>query len=130
MTRSWEGEPGLLWYSKTTVIPQHFTCYKISTAGLHSSSVTISGLNERLQNGGNIVIAEGYMWEFERRGYLKSGGFVPEVVIEHPEMVRSMHYEYVHAGSDVVEAFTDSTVGTIEKHLDNVRTTVYCMNEQ
>lgn len=50
------------------------------------------------------------MWEFERRGYLKSGGFVPEVVLEHPEMVRAMHYEYVHAGSDVVEAFTVSVM--------------------
>ena len=46
------------------------------------------------------------MWEFERRGYLKSGGFVPEVVLENPEMVKAMHHEYVHAGSDVVEAFT------------------------
>lgn len=66
----------------------------------------VKGLKERLKDGENIIIAEGYMWEFERRGYLKSGGFVPEVVIEHPEMVRAMHYEFVHAGSDVVEAFT------------------------
>lgn len=64
------------------------------------------GLVERLKDGENILIAEGYMWEFERRGYLKSGGFVPEVVIENPEMVRAMHREFVHAGSDVVEAFT------------------------
>jgi S-methylmethionine-dependent homocysteine/selenocysteine methylase len=65
-----------------------------------------AGLAERLKDGENIIIAEGYMWEFERRGYLKSGGFVPEVVLENPEMVKAMHREYVHAGSDVVEAFT------------------------
>lgn len=63
---------------------------------------------ERLQDGGTIVIAEGYLWELERRGYLKSGGFVPEVVLENPEQVEHLHREFVHAGSDVVEAFTVS----------------------
>lgn len=46
------------------------------------------------------------MWEFGRRGYLKYGGFIPEVVLEHPDLVESMHEEFVHAGTDVVEAFT------------------------
>jgi betaine-homocysteine S-methyltransferase len=31
---------------------------------------------------------------------------VPEVVLEHPELVAGLHREFVHAGSDVVEAFT------------------------
>lgn len=48
------------------------------------------------------------MWEFERRGYLKCGGNVPEVVLDNPELVRILHREFVHAGSDVVEAFTVS----------------------
>ena len=65
---------------------------------------------ERLKDGDNIVIGEGYLWEFERRGYLKSGGFVPEVVLEFPEVVKACHREYVHAGSDVVEAFTVRTI--------------------
>ena len=51
-------------------------------------------------------MAEGYLIEFERRGYLKGGAFVPEVVLEHPELVRQLHEEFVHAGSDVVVAFT------------------------
>ena len=67
-----------------------------------------TGLVERLRDGESVIIAEGYMWEFERRGYLKLGAQTPEVVIEHPEMVISMHKEFVHAGSDVVEAFTVS----------------------
>ena len=46
------------------------------------------------------------MFEFEARGYLKTGAFVPEVVLEHPHLVREMHREFVHAGSDVVLAFT------------------------
>ena len=52
------------------------------------------------------MCAEGYLFECERRGYLQAGAFVPEVVLEHPEVVESLHREFVHAGSDVVEAFT------------------------
>jgi len=53
-----------------------------------------------------IVCAEGYLFECERRGYLQAGAFVPEVVLDHPEVVDELHREFVHAGSDVVEAFT------------------------
>jgi betaine-homocysteine S-methyltransferase len=31
---------------------------------------------------------------------------VPEIVLEHPDLVAGLHREFVHAGSDVVEAFT------------------------
>jgi len=60
---------------------------------------------ERLEQG-PVICAEGYLFEFERRGYLQAGAFVPEVVLEHPELVAELHREFVHAGSDVVEAFT------------------------
>ena len=63
------------------------------------------GLLERLDDGA-VICAEGYLFELERRGYLQAGAFVPEVVLEHPELVASLHREFVHAGSDVVEAFT------------------------
>jgi betaine-homocysteine S-methyltransferase len=63
------------------------------------------GLLERLAEG-PVICAEGYLFEFERRGYLQAGAFVPEVVLEHPELVTQLHREFVHAGSDVVEAFT------------------------
>src|SRR3954453_2568385 len=53
-----------------------------------------------------VICAEGYLFELERRGYLQAGGFVPEVVLEHPEKVAELHREFGHAGSDVVEAFT------------------------
>jgi betaine-homocysteine S-methyltransferase len=55
---------------------------------------------------GPVICAEGYLFEFERRGYLQAGAFVPEVVLEEPDMVAGLHREFVHAGSDVVEAFT------------------------
>src|SRR5690349_5359966 len=63
------------------------------------------GLLERLQTG-PVICAEGYLFEFERRGYLQAGAFVPEVVLEEPGLVEQLHREFVHAGSDVVEAFT------------------------
>ena len=64
------------------------------------------GLLERLKDGGNVVIAEGYMWELERRGYVQFGSLGPQVVIDHPSTVRNLHEEFAHAGSDVIEAFT------------------------
>jgi betaine-homocysteine S-methyltransferase len=65
----------------------------------------MSRLLERLEQG-PVICAEGYLFEFERRGYLQAGAFVPEVVLDHPELVAQLHREFVHAGSDVVEAFT------------------------
>ena len=55
---------------------------------------------------GPVICAEGYLFEFERRGYLQAGAFVPEIVLEHPDLVEGLHRDFVHAGSDVVEAFT------------------------
>lgn len=51
-------------------------------------------------------MAEGYLFELERRGYLATGPFIPEVVLEHPDKVKSLSEDFVHAGSDVVLAFT------------------------
>jgi betaine-homocysteine S-methyltransferase len=63
------------------------------------------GLLERLESG-PVICAEGYLFELERRGYVQAGAFVPEVVLEHPEVVAQLHRDFVRAGSDVVEAFT------------------------
>src|SRR3954447_272890 len=67
--------------------------------------MTRSLLVERLARG-PILCAEGYLFELERRGFLQAGAYVPEVVLDHPEEVEQLHREFVHAGSDVVEAFT------------------------
>lgn len=66
---------------------------------------TSNSLLERLDQG-PVICAEGYLFELERRGYLQAGAFVPEVVLEHPEVVAQLHRDFVHAGSDVVEALT------------------------
>ena len=65
---------------------------------------------DRLLSKDGLLIAEGYLFEFEARGYLQIGAYVPEVVLEHPELVRQMHHEFAHAGSDVILAFTVGTV--------------------
>src|SRR4028119_678863 len=70
-----------------------------------STSRLRSCLRGRLAEG-PVICAEGYLFELERRGYLQAGAFVPEVVLDHPEVVEGLHREFVHAGSDVVEAFT------------------------
>ena len=62
-------------------------------------------LRDRLSVG-PVICAQGYLFEFERRGYLQAGAFVPEVVLDEPALVAQLHREFVHAGSDVVEAFT------------------------
>ncbi|MCY4472878.1 MAG: homocysteine S-methyltransferase family protein [Kistimonas sp.] len=62
-------------------------------------------LQERLDSDG-ILCAEGFLFEIERRGYMASGAFVPEVALENPEALRTLHKDFQHAGSDVVEAFT------------------------
>jgi betaine-homocysteine S-methyltransferase len=63
------------------------------------------GLMERLRQG-PVVCAEGYVFELERRGYLQAGAYVPEVIVEHPEVVLQLHRDFLHAGSDVIEALT------------------------
>ncbi|HEY3181621.1 MAG TPA: homocysteine S-methyltransferase family protein [Gaiellaceae bacterium] len=65
----------------------------------------MQGLLERLDH--DVVLgAEGYLFELERRGYLKSGPYVPEVVLDFPDAVRELHREFLRAGAEVMVAFT------------------------
>src|SRR5215217_6941289 len=65
----------------------------------------MTGIRERLAQ--DVVLgAEGYLFELERRGYVKSGPFVPEVVLDFPEAVRQLHREMLRAGAEVMVAFT------------------------
>jgi len=63
------------------------------------------GLLERLEKG-VVLGAEGYVFELERRGYIKAGPFVPEVVIDYPEAVLELHREFLRAGAEVMVALT------------------------
>ena len=44
---------------------------------------------------GPVIFAEGYLFAMERRGYLSAGPFVPEVVLEHPDVVTQLHREFI-----------------------------------
>ena len=65
------------------------------------------GLLERLDSEG-VICAEGYLFEMERRGYLTSGEFVPEVALENPDALKILHRDFQHAGSDVIEAWKNN----------------------
>src|SRR6476659_6346158 len=60
---------------------------------------------ERLKKG-TVLGAEGYLFELERRGYIKAGAYVPEVVLDYPDALRELHREFLRAGSEVMVAFT------------------------
>jgi len=80
---------------------------------------------ELLQSG--VVLGDGgYLIELERRGYVDSGSgretvgtgrgsgqFTPEVAVENPDALRELHREFLHAGSQVLQALT--FFGTREK---------------
>ena len=54
-------------------------------------------------NQGPVLCAEGYLFAMERRGYLQAGAYVPEVVLEHPEVVTQLHREFIRAKLQVTE---------------------------
>src|SRR5262249_45142350 len=67
----------------------------------------MSGMSivERLA-AGPVLGAEGYVFELERRGYIKAGPFVPEVVLDYPDALRELHREFLRAGAEVMGAPT------------------------
>ena len=61
---------------------------------------------DRLASGKPILLAEGYIFEMQRRGHLSAGRFPPEVVLNDPEAVRQLTKEFMACGSDVALALT------------------------
>ena len=105
------------------------TCWRRSITGSQGRSLHVStcvelpavrGLKERIANGETVLCAEGYLLALSRRGYIAHGVWVPECILEQPEVLRSVHEEFVHAGTDVVEAFQVNwcvCVFTLRSHL-------------
>ena len=57
---------------------------------------------ERLEE--DVVLGDGgYVVILENRGYVQAGPFTPEVTIEHPNALRALHQEFVHAGCEVLQ---------------------------
>ena len=54
-----------------------------------------------------MVIGDGgFVFELEKRGYVKAGPWTPEASIEYPDAVKGLHREFLRAGSDVMQTFT------------------------
>jgi len=66
---------------------------------------TKRGILERLAEG-PVIGDGGFVFELEKRGYVKAGPWTPEAAVEDPEAVRQLHREFLRAGSDVMQAFT------------------------
>jgi betaine-homocysteine S-methyltransferase len=66
---------------------------------------TGGALADRLAQG-TVLGAEGYVFELERRGYVKAGAYVPEAVLDFPDAVTELHREFLRAGADVMVALT------------------------
>src|SRR5437879_13849257 len=83
---------------------------------------------ERIAKQGIVLGDGGYLLELERRGWVDSGSgrervgtgkgsgqFTPEVAVEHPDSLRELHREFLHAGSEVLQAL--AFFGTREKRV-------------
>jgi betaine-homocysteine S-methyltransferase len=57
---------------------------------------------ERLSEG-NVLGDGGYIVELEKRGYVVAGAFTPELALSHPEAIREVHREFLHAGAEVLQ---------------------------
>ncbi|XP_065837098.1 betaine--homocysteine S-methyltransferase 1-like [Oscarella lobularis] len=63
------------------------------------------GILERMDE--SVVIGDGgYVFELEKRGYVKAGPWTPEAAVEFPEAVRQLSREFLRAGADVIQAFS------------------------
>ena len=65
-------------------------------------SIFKSGILERLA-AGPVIGDGGFIFELEKRGYVKAGPWTPEATVEHPEAVRQLHREFLRAGADVMQ---------------------------
>ena len=65
----------------------------------------IQGILERLA-AGPVIGDGGFVFELEKRGYVKAGPWTPEAAVEQPEAVKQLHREFLRAGADVMQAFT------------------------
>lgn len=72
---------------------------------MKNNKIYQKGILERLQK--DVVLgAEGYVFELEKRGYIKAGPYVPEVVLDFPDALKELSREFLRAGSEVIVALT------------------------
>merc|ERR1719160_677811 len=53
-----------------------------------------------------MIMAEGFVFELERRGYLQMGPWSPAAITDYPAVFKQLHVETLRAGTDIVVACT------------------------
>jgi len=61
---------------------------------------------QEMKDGKAIIGDGGFVFELEKRGFVKAGPWTPEATVEFPDAVKQLHYEYARAGADVMQTFT------------------------
>lgn len=59
-----------------------------------------------MKNGRPIIGDGGFVFELEKRGFVKAGPWTPEATCEFPNALKQLHFEYARAGADVMQTFT------------------------
>jgi len=59
-----------------------------------------------MKSGKPIIGDGGFVFELEKRGFVKAGPWTPEATCEFPDAVRQLHLEMARAGADVMQTFT------------------------
>ena len=88
-----------------SVMPRFKTPNPSRQTLMNSFAAARCGLVEWLAAGETILCAEGSLLALARMGYIAHGVWVPEFILEQPELLRNVHYEFIHAGTDVTKAF-------------------------
>lgn len=61
------------------------------------------GIMEQLKEG--LVLGDGgYVRELGKRGVVQEGPYTPEVCLTYPHAVKELHWEFLHCGSEVLQA--------------------------
>jgi len=59
-----------------------------------------------MKKGRPIIGDGGFVFELEKRGFVKAGPWTPEATCEFPNAVKQLHFEMARAGADVMQTFT------------------------
>merc|ERR1719326_2307829 len=59
-----------------------------------------------MKSGRPIIGDGGFVFELEKRGFVKAGPWTPEATCEFPSAVKQLHFEFARAGADVMQTFT------------------------
>merc|ERR1719247_2605473 len=81
-------------------------CLGTAARGLSSAAGVKRDIIAEMTAGRPIIGDGGFVFELEKRGFVKAGPWTPEATCEFPNAVKQLHMEYARAGADVMQTFT------------------------